>query len=85
MDTLLELCSRHNALGDKAIAYFDEATALSKQLDNQLAIARVLILRAQFSDVQGQQSKAIELLNQAMKLLAKAEESEEAKPILHLA
>ena len=82
LDALLELCSRHNALGDKAIAYFDEATALSKQLDNQLALARVLILRAQFSDVQGQQSTAIELLNQAMKLLAKAEESEEANMLI---
>jgi len=82
LDALLELCSRHNTLGDKATAYFDEATALSKQLDNQLASARIFVLRAQFNDSRGQQSNAIELLNQAMKLLVKAQESEEANMLI---
>ena len=82
LDALLELCSRHNALGDKAIVYFDEAYELSRHLDNQLVSARIFVLRAQFNDARGQQTNAIELLNQAMKLLIKAQESEEATVLI---
>ncbi|GEM_PF-3989224 len=82
LDVLVELCSHHNVLGDEVVKYFNAAKALASSLANELILAQVFVLQAQYCDAKGQQSDSIVLLNQAMDLLIEMQESESVNVLL---
>ncbi len=82
LQTLLKVCTAHKMLGGEAEHYFIETIALANQLRQVAQQAKALIHFAQFKDLHGEQGKANELLNEAMKLLVVEPLNDETNALL---